>query len=85
MADKNKMTFYANQADGIIKKLKLRKMEGYYVPTMEEAKVFLRKKDLLTEEPILYASMDPQRPLDNLDVPEKIRAYIRNLKLQDGD
>lgn len=55
------------------------------IPTMEEAKVFLRKKDLLTEEPILYASMDPQRPLDNLDVPEKIRAYIRNLKLQDGD
>lgn len=37
MTDKNKKIFYKNQAETIIKKLKLRKMEGYYADTMEEA------------------------------------------------
>ena len=37
MIDGNKKTFYRNQAETIIKKLQLRKMEGYYADTMEEA------------------------------------------------
>ena len=37
MADANKKRAYRNQAEGIIKKLKLRKMEGYYAETIEEA------------------------------------------------
>ena len=37
MTDSNKKKFYANQAESIIKKLKLRKMEGYYAASMEEA------------------------------------------------
>ncbi len=37
MTDKSKKTFYANQAESIIKKLQLRKMEGYYADTVEEA------------------------------------------------
>ena len=37
MADSNKKIFYKNQAESIIKKLGLRKMEGYYAGTMSEA------------------------------------------------
>lgn len=37
MADRNKKIFYRNQAEQIIKKLSLRKMEGYYADDMEEA------------------------------------------------
>lgn len=37
MTDKNKKTFYKNQAEQIIKKLSLRKMEGYYADNMDEA------------------------------------------------
>ena len=33
-----KKQFYRNQAESIIKKLELRKMEGYYCETKEEAK-----------------------------------------------
>lgn len=36
-----KETFYANQAASIIKKLNLRKMEGYYCPDVESAKIKL--------------------------------------------
>ena len=37
MADANKKKAYRNQAEGIINKLKMRKMEGFYVETVEEA------------------------------------------------
>ena len=37
MTDINKKKFYKNQAESIIKKLGLRKMEGYYADSMEEA------------------------------------------------
>ena len=37
MADAHKKVFYKNQAETIIKKLSLRKMEGYYADTMDEA------------------------------------------------
>lgn len=37
MTDRNKKIFYRNQAEQIIKKLSLRKMEGYYADDMEEA------------------------------------------------
>ncbi len=37
MTDRNKKTFYKNQAESIIGKLKLRKMEGYYADTADEA------------------------------------------------
>ena len=70
MADKNKMTFYANQADGIIKKLKLRKMEGYYVPTMEEAK----KKVLeLIGEASKSVAYGGSMTIDNSDLKEMIK------------
>ena len=36
MTDENKKISYKNRADGIIKKLGLRKMEGYYADNMEE-------------------------------------------------
>lgn len=35
--DKNKKAFYRNQAEGIIKRLKSRKMDGYYCDSSEEA------------------------------------------------
>lgn len=35
--DENKKIFYKNQAETIIKKLKIRKMEGFYAPTSEDA------------------------------------------------
>lgn len=38
-----KETFYENQAASIIKKLNLRKMEGYYCKTVEEAKAQMIK------------------------------------------
>ncbi|MGN1064223.1 MAG: hypothetical protein ACI4QC_02330 [Thermoguttaceae bacterium] len=57
------------------------------IPTMEEAKFFLKKNKLLKEEPIIRdIDYTIRRRLDKLlDVPEKIRAYIRNLKPQNGD
>ena len=36
--NEHKKTFYKNQAESIIKKLQLRKMEGYYCPDTESAK-----------------------------------------------
>jgi len=36
--NEHKKTFYRNQAESIIKKLQLRKMEGYYCPDTESAK-----------------------------------------------
>lgn len=41
MENMSKKQFYANQAAGIIKKLELRKMEGYYCDNCEEAKLKL--------------------------------------------
>ena len=43
-----KQTFYKKQAETIIKKLSMRKMEGYYCETVEEAKTKL--KELLGTE-----------------------------------
>ena len=42
MADKNKKIFYKNQAESIIAKLKLRKMEGFYA---DERNVFTSADD----------------------------------------
>ena len=36
--DGNKKIFYRNQAEGLIKKLELHKMKGYYCDSVSEAK-----------------------------------------------
>ena len=36
--NEHKKTFYRNQAESVIKKLELRKMQGFYCPDIESAK-----------------------------------------------
>ena len=70
MIDKNKKQFYKNQAETIIKKLKLRKMEGYYADTVEEA--YQKVLELIGKAPasIGYGG---SMTIDNSDLKEKIK------------
>ena len=70
MIDKNKKIFYANQAEGIIKKLKLRKMEGFYVDTMEDA--YKKVLDLIGT-PAKTVAYGGSMTIDNSDLKAKIK------------
>ena len=70
MTDKNKKIFYANQAEGIIKKLKLRKMEGFYVDTMEDA---YKKVLELIGTPAKTVAYGGSMTIDNSDLKAKIK------------
>ena len=48
MVNEYKQQFYKNQAEGIINKLKARKMEGYYCESVDDAK--LKLKELLNKD-----------------------------------
>ncbi len=71
MADKNKKIFYKNQAQSIISKLKLRKMDGYYADTMDDA--IGKVLELLGNETktVCYGG---SMTLDNSDIKAKIKA-----------
>ena len=70
MTDKNKKIFYANQAEGIIKKLKLRKMEGFYVDTMEDA---YKKVLELIGAPAKTVAYGGSMTIDNSELKAKIK------------
>ena len=70
MTDKNKKIFYANQAEGIIKKLKLRKMEGFYVDTMEDA---YKKVLELIGTPAKTVAYGGSMTIDNSELKAKIK------------
>ena len=70
MTDKNKKQFYANQAESIIKKLKLRKMDGYYADTMEDA---IKKVLELIGSPSKSIGYGGSMTIDNSDLKEEIK------------
>ena len=70
MTDKNKKLFYKNQAESIIKKLKLRKMEGYYADTMEEAVSQVLKLIGSASKSVAYGG---SMTIDNSDLKAKIK------------
>ena len=70
MTDKNKKIFYANQAEGIIKKLKLRKMEGFYVDTMEDAYKKVLELIGTSSKTVAYGG---SMTIDNSDLKAKIK------------
>lgn len=70
MADSNKKKFYRNQAQSIIGKLKLRKMEGFYADTMDKA--VEKVLELLGPESktVCYGG---SMTLDNSDIKKRIK------------
>lgn len=70
MADKNKKIFYKNQAEGIIRKLSLRKMEGYYADNMDEA---IAKVLELIGPASKSVSYGGSMTIDNSDLKAKIK------------
>ncbi len=74
--DQNKQIFYRNQAQSIIKKLKLRKMDGYYCDTMEQAKA--QVLELLGSEP-KEVGYGGSMTIDNSDLKEQITAHGHHL------
>ena len=69
MTDKNKKAFYRNQAESIIGKLRLRKMEGYYADTIDEA--VDKAIDLIGPAPKTVA-YGGSMTIDNSGIKEKI-------------
>ena len=80
MADKNKKIFYKNQAEGIIKKLKLRKMEGYYADTMDEA---CEKVLELIGGPAKSIGYGGSMTIDNSDLKARIKAAGHDLIIRE--
>ncbi len=81
MADANKKKFYANQAESIIKKLKLRKMEGYYAPTMDEA---IAKVLELIGPASKSVSYGGSMTIDNSDLKSKIKEAGHDLIIREN-
>ncbi len=80
MEDKNKKIFYRNQAEGIIKKLKLRKMEGYWAETMDEA--ISKTLDLIgpAAKSVAYGG---SMTIDNSDLKQKIKEKGHDLIIRE--
>ncbi len=80
MTDSNKKKFYANQAEGIIKKLGLRKMEGFYVDTMEDA--YKKVLELIGSAPksVAYGG---SMTIDNSDLKAKIKEAGHDLIIRE--
>lgn len=70
MTDSNKKTFYKNQAASIIKKLELRKMEGYYADTMDEAMAKLLELIGTASKSVAYGG---SMTIDNSDLKSRIK------------
>ncbi len=81
MTDANKKTFYANQAESIISKLKLRKMEGFYVPTMEDA---YEKVLELIGAPSKSVAYGGSMTIDNSDLKAKIKEAGHDLIVREN-
>ncbi len=70
MTDSNKKTFYKNQAASIIKKLELRKMEGYYADTMDEAMAKVLELIGPASKSVAYGG---SMTIDNSDLKSRIK------------
>ena len=81
MADKNKKIFYKNQAETIIKKLKLRKMEGYYADTMDEAAQKVLELLGPGSKSVCYGG---SMTLDNSDIKAKIKEAGHDLIIREN-
>ena len=81
MADKNKKIFYKNQAESIIKKLALRKMEGYYADTMDEA--MGKVLELIGTAP-KSVSYGGSMTIDNSDLKAKIKEAGHDLIVREN-
>ncbi len=80
MTDGNKKIFYKNQAEGIIKKLKVRKMEGYYAETMDEA---CEKVLELIGSPAKSIGYGGSMTIDNSDLKARIKAAGHDLIIRE--
>ncbi len=81
MTDRNKKIFYENQAAGIIKKLKLRKMEGYYADTMEDA---MKKVLELIGSGTKSVAYGGSMTIDNSDLKQKIKDAGHDLIIREN-
>ncbi len=81
MTDANKKKFYENQAESIIKKLKLRKMEGYYADNMEAA---CEKVLELIGPASKSVSYGGSMTIDNSDLKEKIKKAGHDLIIREN-
>ncbi len=81
MTDRNKKIFYENQAAGIIKKLKLRKMEGYYADTMEDA---MKKVLELIGSGTKSVAYGGSMTIDNSDLKQKIKEAGHDLIIREN-
>lgn len=81
MADANKKTAYRNQAEGIIKKLKLRKMEGYYADNIEEA---CEKALELIGSPSKSVAYGGSMTIDDSHLKDKIKAAGHDLIIREN-
>ena len=80
-ADRNKKIFYGNQAASIIKKLQLRKMEGYYVDNIDEAK---EKVLELLGTPAKSVAYGGSMTIDNTDLKEMIKKAGHDLIIREN-
>ena len=81
MTDKNKKMFYKNQAEGIIKKLALRKMEGYYADNMDEAIKKILELIGPAQKSISYGG---SMTIDNSDLKDRIKAAGHDLIVREN-
>ena len=81
MADNNKMQFYKNQAETVIKKLELRKMEGYYVETADEA---VKKALELIGPASKSVAYGGSMTIDDLGIKEKIKEAGHDLIVREN-
>ena len=81
MADSNKKKFYENQAAGIIGKLKLRKMDGYYVDTMDDAVAKVLELLGSTGRSVAYGG---SMTIDNSDLKAKIKEAGHDLIVREN-
>ncbi len=81
MADANKKIFYRNQAESIIKKLSLRKMEGYYADNIEEAYKTVLKLIGDGKKSVSYGG---SMTIDNSELKDKIKAAGHELIVREN-
>ena len=81
MIDSNKKKFYQNQAESIIGKLKLRKMEGYYVDTMDDAVAKVLELLGSGSKSVAYGG---SMTIDNSDLKAKIKEAGHDLIIREN-
>ena len=81
MIDKNKKAFYKNQAESIIRKLELRKMEGFYVDSIDDA--VNRALEIIGSAPksVAYGG---SMTIDNSDLKDRIKASGHDLIIREN-